>query len=196
VRCSTLAVLALWALPSAALSLPVVSVEPALQRVASGDPVAITIRIDTDGLTFEGYAMSLQFSGTAVASLATRQALPLPGLTPDFFGAPDIDEPGREIRNLNQASIFTRLPPGSYAMEEIEFVLSGPIGSSLTITPFLDALEAFGLDGTGCPNASPPCSLDFVAARVTIAAEPGWMLLWSGVALGSALLRRRLTRPA
>ncbi len=188
---------ALLALPVSVRAAPMVIVEPAVTNAMLGDRIAVNVFIDTDGLTFEEYALSIGFrtrgtNGADVTNVA-RTINDL-GFIADLSGPPVIDDPAGDVRNLNASSFTLSLGPGVYLVETLEFTIDLASGI-IDVTPFLGDGESLGLDDGVCPFdgvGRPPCEVGFVGAVVNVTLpEPGLALLVAGAGLGLRAARRR-----
>jgi hypothetical protein len=142
-----------------------------------GQNVSLEIFLDTGGLTLEGYYVGVDIDrqgGTISGLSLTHQALP--GLFPDLFGAPVIDDAAGTIRDSNQTTFTTGLAPGIYVLDIISLTVDayGPIDEML-LTPGLFGGQVLGLGGGSCPGTTAGCSVTTQSA--SIVPEPGTALL-------------------
>ena len=155
----------------------------------AGDSLSFELFLDTEGLSFEGYYIGVDFTGGPLTiQSVTHESLP------DFFpifGAPVIDNVAGTIRQINQSTFTTPLGPGEYVLGLITVELDASPGPSVTATPGLFG-EFLGLGGGSCPSAMPSCSVTFSSAEIV--PEPSTALLLATGLFGFALERRSKKR--
>ena len=158
-----------------------------------GASIDLELFIDTQGLTFEGYSLGVDFTGGSVNMIGVSHST-LAGLVPDLFGTPVIDDGADTIRNSNQATLVVGpgLPAGIYTVDVISIIISSFSGDTIFVTPGLFG-EALGLGEGSCPGTVPGCSVTFASASITdisVVPEPGAALLLALVVPGLVILRR------
>ena len=146
-----------------------------------GEVVSLELFLDTDGLSFEGYLVGLDFNaqGGSVSGIGVAHQ-PLPGLFPDLFGPPVIDEAAGTIRNDGQTTFTAGLGAGIYVLDIISLTVDaygvsnpGP-GQGIIVTPGLFG-EVLGLAGGSCPGTVAGCAVTVQSANII--PEPGTALL-------------------
>lgn len=156
---------------------------------APGGTVELELFLDTEGLSFEGYYLGVDFTG----GLFTIQSVTHESFTDFFpvFGAPVIDNVASTIRQINQITFSTPLAAGEYVLGLITIQLDATPGLPITATPGLFG-EFLGLGGGSCPSAMPSCSVTFSSAQIV--PEPSSALLLATGLFGLALDRRSKNR--
>jgi hypothetical protein len=152
-----------------------------------GSTVVLEVFLDTDGLSLEGYYLGIDFTGGPLTIQSVVHE-PLPGLFPDLFGVPQIDNVAQTVRDMNQTTFLTPLAAGEYVLDLITIQV-GALGSGQTITasPGLFG-QALGVGGGACPGLAPVCTVSFASA--SIVPEPA-----TGLMLAAGLLLLALLRP-
>ena len=147
-----------------------------------GATLSVDLFLDTQGLSFEGYAIGVDFTGGSVTGIAVAQEAI--GLFPDIFGPPVINDAAGTVRNVNQTTFSGGLPAGVYVLDTLTFSLASydTPDNELILAPGLFG-EALGLGGGSCPGTTAGCSVNFASA--TVVPEPGSALL---LALGLGTL--------
>ena len=145
-----------------------------------GTTVVLELFLDTEGLSFEGYFLGIDFSGgpLTIQSVAHQ---PLTGFFPDLFGAPQIDGVAQTIRDINQITFASPLPPGEYVLDLITVEVGSLVSDAvITVTPGLFG-EVIGAGGGSCPGTVQGCSISVSSFLIT--PEPG-----TGLLLAASLL--------
>ncbi len=160
--------------------------------VLSGDTVNIELYLDTEGLSFEGYFVGVDFSGGPLTILSVNHQ-PLTGLFADLFGAPLIDNVASTIRDINQTTFTTPLGAGVYVLDLISVEVGAlAAGQMITATPGIFDGEALGLGGGSCPGTVMGCTVSIQTLEITAIPEPGTALL---TASGLLMLAARRSKP-
>jgi hypothetical protein len=155
-----------------------------------GDIVDLELYLDTEGLSFEGYYVGVDFSGGPLTILSVNHQ-PLPGLFADLFGAPAIDNVASTIRDINQTTFTTPLGAGTYILDLISVEVGALVeGQMITATPGLFDSQVLGLGGGSCPGTVEGCTVSIQTLEITAIPEPGTALLTA-----SGLLMLALRRP-
>jgi hypothetical protein len=143
---------------------------------AEGSSVDLELFLDTQGLSLEGYVVGIDINagGGSVSGISVAHQT-LPGLFPDLFGPPVIDDTADTVRNDGQRTFTTGLGSGVYVLDILSFVVDayGP-SEEIIVTPGLFG-EALGLGGGSCPGTVQGCSVAFESA--TVIPEPSTALL-------------------
>ena len=158
-----------------------------VQTTGPGDTVVLELYLDTEGLSFEGYYLGVDFTGgpLTIQSVAHQ---PL-GLFPDLFGAPVIDGGAQTVRDINQTTFVSPLAAGEYVLDLITVQIGAlAVGAVSTATPGLVG-QVIGAGGGSCPGTVEGCSVS-VSSALIIVPEPG-----TGLLLAASLLLLTLHRP-
>ena len=141
-----------------------------------GSSVDFELFLDTQGLSFEGYMVGIDINagGGSVSGISITHQV-LPGLFPDLFGPPVIDDATDSVRNDGQTTFTNPLAAGVYVLDILSFVVDayGP-SEEIIVTPGLFG-EALGIGGGSCPGTVMGCSVSFESA--TVIPEPSTALL-------------------
>lgn len=157
-----------------------------------GDTVDLELYLDTEGLSFEGYYVGVDFSGGPLTITSVIHQ-PLPGLFPDIFGATVIDNVASTIRDINQTTFATPLGAGTYVLDLISVEVGAlVVGQTITATPGLFDSQVLGLGGGSCPGTYVGCSVSVQSFEFTPIPEPGTALL---TASGLLILAARRPKP-
>ena len=152
-----------------------------------GGSVDLELFLDTEGLSFEGYYLGVDFSsGPLTIQSVTYE--PLTGLFADILATAVVDNSALTIRDINQFTFSSPLPAGFYVLNHISLSVGHMIaGEEILATPGLFG-ESLGLGGGACPGTV-ACTVSYQG--VSIIPEPGTALLLAGGMLGLALQRPR-----
>ena len=158
-----------------------------VQTTGPGDTVVLELYLDTEGLSFEGYYLGVDFIGgpLTIQSVAHQ---PLTGLFADLFGAPAIDGGAQTVRDINQTTFVSPLAAGEYVLDLITVQIGAlAVGAVITATPGLFG-QVVGAGGGSCPGTVEGCSVSVSSALII--PEPG-----TGLLLAASLLLLTLHRP-
>jgi len=140
-------------------------------EIPSNGQIQLTLLLDTQGLSLEGFHVGIDFSGGLLSILDFVHA-PLPGLFPDVFGTPSIDNDAQTIRGINQTTFTTPLPPGIYTLGTVRVQTTQ--SQRITATPGLFG-EVLGVGGGACPGTAAGCTVSI--SRFRMVPEPGTAFL-------------------
>ena len=123
-----------------------------------GDTVQLKVVLDTEGETLEGYAFDLELIGDDVVEVVMAHGQ-VPGLTPDFFGAPV-----GETEHRNQAGLFSEAAPGVYEIEFAAVTVGEIAPGGIVVQASFGPGDGVGLGGT---------TGDVTTYSTTLVPEPG-----------------------
>ena len=155
-------------------------------EAAPGAIVELELFLDTEGLSFEGYYLGVDFTGgpLTIQSVAHQPV----GLFADLFGAPVIDGGAQTVRDINQTTFVSPLAAGEYVLDLITVQIGAlAVGAVITATPGLFG-QVVGAGGGSCPGTVAGCSVSVSSALII--PEPG-----TGLLLAASLLLLTLHRP-
>ena len=158
-----------------------------VQVSGPGETIVLELYLDTEGLSFEGYYLGIDFTGVPLTILSVVHQ-PLTGLFADLFGVPVIDGVAQTIRDLNQTTFIAPLAAGEYVLDLITVQIGAlAVGEVITATPGLFG-QVVGAGGGSCPGTVEGCSVSVSSALIV--PEPG-----TGLLLAASLLLFALHRP-